>query len=123
MTRRRAGSAQPMCAVLVGHPGSVAGFECEEDRAMSPGSPADHLPIDHPLRKIRSLANFALKELSIDFNKMYSSEGWPSIPPGKLIRALLLQALYSIRSERLLVEQLHYNLLFRWFVGLGMDED
>lgn len=90
---------------------------------MSCYSPADHVPIDHPLRRIRNLANCALKEMSRDFGKMYSSTGWPSIPPGKLIRALLLQVLYSIRSERLLMEQLDYNLLFRWFVGLGMDED
>ncbi len=69
------------------------------------------------------MADCALKELSKDFNKMYSPAGWPSIPPGKLIRAQLLRALYSIRSERLLIEQLDYNLLFRWFVGLGTDED
>jgi len=68
------------------------------------------------------MANRALKGLSADFNKMYSATGRPSIPPEKLIRALLLQVLYSIRSERLLMEELNYNLLFRWFVGLEMDD-
>jgi transposase len=83
----------------------------------------DHVPADHPLRRIKSLANCALKELSKDFRKMYSPTGWPSVPPGKLIRAILLQVLYSIRSEGLLLEQLDYNLLFRWFVGLAVDEE
>ena len=90
---------------------------------MSCSSSADHVPIDHPLRKIKEMANCALKDLSKDFGKMYSSTGWPSVPPGKLIRALLVRVLYSIGSERLFIEQLDYNLLFRWFVDLGEDED
>ena len=69
------------------------------------------------------MANRALKELSPEFNKMYSPIGRESIPPEKLIRALLLQAFYSIRSERMLMEELDYNLLFRWFVGLSMDDE
>src|SRR6059036_2128286 len=76
----------------------------------------------HPLRTIRGLVNEALTGLSGDFSTMYSRMGRPSIPPEKLLRAMLLQAFYSIRSERLLMEQLDYNLLFRWFVGLGMDD-
>ena len=68
------------------------------------------------------MVNQALAELSGEFQAMYSSEGRPSIPPEKLLRALLLQVLYTIRSERLLMEQLDYNLLFRWFVGLSMDD-
>jgi len=90
---------------------------------VSFSSPSDRVPDDHPLRRLKDMANCALKKLSKDFGKMYSSTGWSSIPPGKLIRSLLLQVLYSIHSERLFLEQLDYNLLFRWFVGLGMDED
>ena len=101
----------------------MQGFSQDQNHAVGYRSPADHVPMDHPLRKVKDLADRALKELSRDFNKMYSPAGWPSIPPGKLIRALLLQALYSIHSERLLIEQMDYNLLFRWFVGLAMDED
>lgn len=81
------------------------------------------MPTDHPLRMIKDMANRAMKELSRDFSKMYAPTGRPSIPPEKLIRALLLQVLCSIRSERSLMEQLDYNLLFRWFVGLSMDDE
>jgi transposase len=80
------------------------------------------VPADHPLRAIRDLTDAALKELSRDFNRLYSREGRPSIPPERLLRALLLQAFYTVRSERQLMEQLDYNLLFRWFVGLSMDD-
>ena len=79
------------------------------------------VPSDHPLRPIRSIVADALNILSPEFERLYSHEGRPSIPPEKLLRALLLQAFYSIRSERQLMEQLDYNLLFRWFVGLSMD--
>lgn len=79
------------------------------------------VPSDHPLRPIRSIVDEALEVLSPEFEKLYSQLGRPSIPPEKLLRALLLQAFYSIRSERQLMEQLDYNLLFRWFVGLAMD--
>jgi transposase len=77
---------------------------------------------DHPLRTIRRLVNEALAALSADFSAMYSRMGRPSIPPEKLLRAMLLQAFYSIRSERLLMERLEFDLLFRWFVGIGVDD-
>jgi len=80
------------------------------------------VPADHPLRPIRDLTDAALKELSRDFTRLYSRDGRPSIPPERLLRALLLQAFYTVRSERQLMEQLDYNLLFRWFVGLSMDD-
>jgi transposase len=79
------------------------------------------VPKDHPLRPIRSIVDEALEVLSADFERLYAKLGRPSIPPEKLLRALLVQAFYSIRSERQLMEQLDYNLLFRWFVGLAMD--
>jgi transposase len=82
---------------------------------------AARVPKDHPLRSIRRLVDGALGALSGDFAKLYAKLGRPSIPPEKLLRALLLQAFYSVRSERQLMEQLDYNLLFRWFVGLSMD--
>src|SRR5262245_59427944 len=77
---------------------------------------------EHPLRQIRVLANEALKALSADFAVLYGSTGRPSIPPEMLLRAMLLQAFYSIRSERQLMERLEFDLLFRWFVGLGVNE-
>jgi len=80
------------------------------------------IPADHPLRAIGTLTDEALAELSGDFDKLYSREGRPSIPPERLLRALLLQAFYTVRSERQLMEQLDYNLLFRWFVGLSADD-
>ena len=80
------------------------------------------IPADHPLRPIRELVDAALRDLSRDFDKLYSRDGRPSIPPERLLRALLLQAFYSVRSERQLMEQLDYNLLFRWFVGLSADD-
>ena len=78
--------------------------------------------MDHPLRRIRPMVDSALKALSPCFDEMYSAVGRPSIPPEKLLKALLIQVLYTIRSERLLMEQLSYNLLFRWFVSVSMDE-
>lgn len=80
------------------------------------------VPQDHPLRPIRAMVDRALAEMSPEFDRLYSSVGRPSIPPERLLRALLLQMLYTIRSERMLMEQLDYNLLFRWFVGLEMDD-
>ena len=80
------------------------------------------VPADHPLRAIRDLVDAALKDLSREFGRLYSRDGRPSIPPERLLRALLLQAFYTVRSERQLMEQLDYNLLFRWFVGLSMDD-
>ena len=80
------------------------------------------IPANHPLRAIRLLTDEALAGLSRDFNKLYARDGRPSIAPERLLRALLLQAFYTVRSERQLMEQLDYNLLFRWFVGLSADE-
>jgi len=77
---------------------------------------------DHPLRAIRTIVNEALSALEREFAALYSPIGRPSIPPEKLLRAMLLQAFYSIRSERLLMERLEYDLLFRWFVGIGVDD-
>src|SRR5262247_3139345 len=85
-------------------------------------SPEQRVPADHPLRPLRAMVDGAMAELSAEFAKLYSPVGRPSIAPEKLLRALLLQVLYSVRSERLLMEQLDYNLLFRWFVGLNMDD-
>src|SRR5258707_6682721 len=85
-------------------------------------APEQRVPLDHPLRPIRAMVDAILVELSPAFAKLYSPVGRPSIPPEKLLRALLLQVLYTVRSERLLLEQLDYNLLFRWFVGLNMDD-
>src|SRR5881394_502124 len=85
-------------------------------------SPEQRVPQDHPLRPLRVLTDEALQQLQPRFYKLYAKTGRPSIAPEKLLRALLLQALYSVRSERLLMEQLDYNLLFRWFVGLNMDD-
>jgi transposase len=82
----------------------------------------DRVPADHPLRPIRDLVDGALRDLSVAFEALYSSTGRPSIAPERLLRALLLQAFYTIRSERQLMEQLDYNLLYRWFVGLRMDD-
>jgi transposase len=80
------------------------------------------VPRDHPLRAIRTMADTALRELGPRFARLYASSGRPSIAPEKLLRTLLLQILYTVRSERQLIEQLDYNLLFRWFVGLSMDD-
>ena len=80
------------------------------------------VPAGHPLRPVRAIVDEALEVLSAEFEEMYAPAGRPSIPPEKLLRALLLQAFYSIRSERQLMEQLDYNLLFRWFVGLHLDD-
>jgi transposase len=80
------------------------------------------VPTDHPLRAIREIANGALLDLSAEFAVMYAPLGRPSIPPEKLLRASLLQAFYTIRSERQLMERLEFDLLYRWFVGLGIDD-
>ena len=100
----------------------MRGNDVQQEAMFSYLSPEARVPQDHPLRPIRDMVNRALAELSGEFQAMYSREGRPSIPPEKLLRALLLQILYTIRSARLLMEQLDYNLLFRWFVGLSMDD-
>lgn len=85
-------------------------------------SPEQRVPTDHPLRPLRKMTDEIFKQLSPRFAQLYSRTGRPSIAPERLLRALLLQVLYSVRSERMLMEQLEYNLLFRWFVGLNMDD-
>lgn len=97
------------------------------DNQLQPGmfsyvSLEERVPTDHPLREIRDLVEAVLGKMSAEFDGLYAVVGRPSIPPERLLRALLLQVFYSIRSERLLLEQLNYNLLFRWFVGLEIDD-
>ena len=85
----------------------------------------EFVPADHPLRAIRKMANAALEKMNVLFAGMYEADikgGRPSVAPEKLLRAMLLQVLYSVRSERQLMEQVQYNLLFRWFIGLSMDD-
>ena len=100
----------------------MRGGEEVQDAMFSYISAEQRVPQNHPLRKVRKILDEALKRLSPEFDRMYASVGRPSIPPEKLLRALVLQALYTVRSERMLMEQLDYNLLFRWFVGLQMDD-
>ena len=100
----------------------MRGNDQQTDHLFSYVSPEQRVPPDHPLRPIREMVDAALRGLSPAFEAMYSWTGRPSIPPEQLLRALLLQVLFSVRSERLLMEQLQYNLLFRWFVGLSMDD-
>src|SRR4026207_1026928 len=85
-------------------------------------SPEQRVRADHPLRAIRAMTDRVFAELSPRSAKMYSATGRPSIPPEQLLRALLLQSLYTVRSERLLMEEIDYSVLFRWFIGLCMDE-
>jgi transposase len=100
----------------------MRGQDVNQSRMFSYLSPDERVPLDHPLRRIWATSQRVLEKLSPRFDKLYSDLGRQSIPPERLLRALLLQILYSVRSERLLMEQLDYNLLFRWFVGLNMDE-
>src|ERR1022692_3265911 len=100
----------------------MRGPDIQQSSMFSYLSPEERVPAKHPLRPIRLMVDDALKSLSAAFSRLYSEYGRPSIAPEKLLRALLLQALYTVRSERMLMEQLEYNLLFRWFVGLNMDE-
>jgi len=100
----------------------MRGSDPKQDGMFSYVSPEQRVPAEHPLRPLRAMVDDILKEMSPRFAKLYADRGRPSIPPERLLRALLLQILYTVRSERLLMEQLNYNLLFRWFVGMGMDE-
>ena len=100
----------------------MRGSDPKQDGMFSYVSPEQRVPAEHPLRPLRTMVDNILKEMSPRFAKLYANTGRPSIPPERLLRALLLQILYTVRSERLLMEQLNYNLLFRWFVGMGMDE-
>ena len=100
----------------------MRGSDREQGSMFSYVALEKRIPQDHPLRPMREMVDEALKRLSPGFSSLYADSGRPSIPPERLLRALLLQVLFSIRSERLLIEQLEYNLLFRWFVGLGVDD-
>jgi len=99
----------------------MRGTDRETGKLFCYASPESLVPQDHPLRAIRLLANAALERLSGDFDAIYSDIGRTSIAPEKLLRALLLQAFFSVRSERQLMQQITYNMLFRWFIGLAMD--
>ena len=100
----------------------MRGDDNQQEGIFSYISPEKRVPADHPLRPIRKMVDEILKEMSPQFQKLYSEVGRPSIAPERLLRSLLLQIFYSVRSERMLIEQLQYNLLFRWFVGMEMDE-
>jgi transposase len=100
----------------------MRGTDQKQSHVFSYISPEQRVPRDHPLRPIRTMVDEILKQLSPQFNRMYAKVGRPSIPPEQLLRAQLLQMLYSVRSERLLMEEMDYNILFRWFVGLNMDD-
>jgi transposase len=100
----------------------MRGDDREPEAMFSYVSAEQRVPKEHPLRAIRALVDEVLRDMSREFDRLYARVGRPSIPPERLLRAQLLQIFYSIRSERLLMEQLDYNLLFRWFVGMDMDE-
>lgn len=100
----------------------MKGEDTQQRELFSYISIEDRIPENHPLREIREMADFAIYRMKRKLNSLYSNRGRPSIPPEQLLRATILQFLYSVRSERLLMEQLNYNLLFRWFVGLNPDD-
>jgi transposase len=100
----------------------MRGTERKQGTMLSLLSPEQRIPQKHPLRAVKALAEAALRELSPVFEEMYSAVGRPSIPPERLLKASLLMALYTVRSERMFCEQLDYNLLFRWFLDMNMDE-
>ena len=101
----------------------MRGIDEGQDSLFSYGTLDERIPKQHPLRPIRKMVDEALKAMDGDFDRVYSPIGRPSIPPEQLLRSLLLMVLFSIRSERRLMEELNYNLLYRWFVGLGIDEE
>jgi transposase len=100
----------------------MRGSDITQTELFSYGSLEERIPAAHPLRAIREMTDEALTQMGGRFDEIYGTEGRPSIPPERLVRALLLQMLYSVRSERMLMEQMEYNLLFRWFVGLSANE-
>src|SRR5271167_2988874 len=100
----------------------MRGTDHQQSQVFSYLSPETRVRKDHPLRAIRTMVDEVLRALSPQFDRMYASEGRPSIAPEKLLRAQLLQMLYSVRSERLLMEEIDYSVLFRWFVGLNLDD-
>jgi transposase len=101
----------------------MRGNDEQQGAVFSYVSAEQRIAAEHPLRGIRAMTDAALRELSAEFDRLYAAGGRPSIAPERLLRALLLQVLYSRRSERLLMEEMNYNLLFRWFVGLEMDDE
>jgi transposase len=101
----------------------MRGTDHQQSQMFSYLSPEQRVRKDHPLRAIRTVVDEVLRSLSPRFSRMYASEGRPSIAPEKLLRALVVQMLYSIRSERLLMEEIEYSILFRWFVGLNLEEE
>src|SRR5665213_3435221 len=100
----------------------MRGQDLQQDELFSYGSLEERVPSDHPLRAIRVMVDEALKKMSARFDEIYGEDGRRSIPPERLLRALIPQMLYTVRSERMLMEQLEYNLLFRWFVGLSASD-
>ena len=100
----------------------MRGVDHQQSGMFSYISAEKRVPEDHPLRAIRAMVDVALRKMGPQFDAMYAKVGRPSIAPEKLLRALLLQVLYTVRSERMLMEQLNYNLLFRWFVGMNIDD-
>ena len=102
---------------------SMRGNDDQQSQMFSYLSPEQRVRKDHPLRAVRTMVDEVLRALSPQFDRMYAREGRPSIAPEKLLRALVVQMLYSVRSERLLMEEIDYNILFRWFVGLNLDEE
>ena len=101
----------------------MRGIDHQQGHVFSYLSPEVRVRKDHPLRAVRAMTDEVLREMSVVFDGMYAKRGRPSIPPEKLLRAQLLQMLYSVRSERLLMEEIDYSMLFRWFVGLNLDEE
>jgi transposase len=101
----------------------MRGTDHQQSHMFSYLSPEQRVRGDHPLRAVRAMVDEVLRSLSPQFSRLYAREGRPSIAPEKLLRALVVQMLYSIRSERLLMENIDYSILFRWFVGLNLDEE
>src|SRR5271167_66500 len=101
----------------------MRGIDHQQGHVFSYLSPEERVRKDHPLRAVRAMTEEVLRDMSSLFDSMYARRGRPSIPPEKLLRAQLLQMLYSVRSERLLMEEIDYSVLFRWFVGLNLDEE
>src|SRR6516162_1960153 len=102
--------------------GTMRGRKKQQDTLLSLRTPGDRVPKDHPLRRVKDMADAALKALSLTLGKMYSERGRPSIPPEQLLKATLLMAFYTVRSDRLFCEQVDYNLLFRWFLDMGIED-
>src|SRR5271167_1840948 len=111
-----------MMVSICGEGERMRGADHQQSGMFSYLSAEKRVPKDHPLRAIRAMVDVALRNMGPQFERMYAKVGRRSIPPEKLLRALLLQVLYTVRSERMLMEQLDYNLLFRWFVGLNIDD-